>query len=88
MRFGHWSRWNRSGRHRKLPTDGGYSANVANIMAQLKLLTGISEPLKGEDAERLVAYIEKPTMPEGHDEYLKKADQTFSEIRPRPETSQ
>jgi hypothetical protein len=56
-------------------------------MAQLKLLTGTSEPLMGEDAERLVAYIEKPTMPEGHDEYLLKADQAFAEIRPRPETS-
>lgn len=56
-------------------------------MAQLKTLTATSEPLTGEDAERLVAYIEKPAMPEGHDEYLKKADETFSEIRPRPEAS-
>ena len=87
MRFSLSWRRNRSSWHRKLPTNRGYSAPVAYIMAQLKLLTGSSEPLTGEDAERLIAYIEKPTMPEGHDEYLNKADQTFSEIRPRPDTS-
>ncbi|MEX2212469.1 MAG: hypothetical protein WD689_12005 [Gaiellaceae bacterium] len=52
-------------------------------MAQLKLLTGISEPLSGEDAERLVAYIEHPVVPEGHSEYLKRADETYGEIQPR-----
>lgn len=53
-------------------------------MAQTKpLLTGTSEPLTGEDAERLVAYIENPTVQPGHDDYLRRADQTYSEITPR-----
>jgi hypothetical protein len=56
-------------------------------MAQTQLLTGISEPLSGEDAERLVTYIEKPVLPEGHDQYLAEADKTYVSIRPKPATA-
>lgn len=43
----------------------------------------LSEPLSGEDAERLVAYIEDPVAPAGHNEYLKQADEVHSQIKPR-----
>lgn len=42
----------------------------------------ISEPMTGEDAERFVAYIEKPTPPSGHDAYLAEADRAFANIKP------
>lgn len=38
----------------------------------------LSEPLEGDDARRLVEYIELPTPPEGHDEYLREADSVFA----------
>lgn len=43
----------------------------------------LSEPLEGEDAERLVAYIENPVPPAGHDEYVTRADQAFADVQPR-----
>lgn len=57
-------------------------------MAQTQLLNGISEPLKGDDAERLVAYIEKPVVSAGHDEYLRGSDQTYTSIVPRDKSEQ
>jgi hypothetical protein len=55
-------------------------------MAQTQLQPIISEPLTGEDAERFVAYIEKPTPPSGHDAYLAEADRAFASIKPRQDT--
>ena len=54
---------------------------------KLKLLTSSSEPLTGEDAERLVAYVENPVKPEGHAEFIKRADETYAEIKERPDTA-
>jgi hypothetical protein len=36
--------------------------------------------LEGEDAQRLIEYMENPTPPEGHDEFLRKSDETFREL--------
>jgi hypothetical protein len=47
----------------------------------------LAEPLTGEDAERFVAYIENPSAPAGHNEYLLKADQTFGSVQPRDAAS-
>jgi hypothetical protein len=45
----------------------------------------LSEPLEGEDAQRLVDYIEHPTPPEGHAAYLDDADRAFRAFNtPRP----
>lgn len=53
-------------------------------MAQKIMTTiGSSEPLAGEDAERLVKYVENPEVPKRHDEFLRQADRTFESIKPR-----
>jgi hypothetical protein len=57
---------------------------VEAIMARdTKEQEQLSAPLAGEDAERLVAYIEQPAAPAGHNEYLHEADAAYSEIKPR-----
>jgi hypothetical protein len=40
----------------------------------------LSEELEGEDARRLLAYVDDPTPPEGHDEYLDKCDARFEAV--------
>lgn len=40
----------------------------------------LAEPLSGEDAERLVAYIDNPNPPAGHNEFLQKADETYASV--------
>jgi hypothetical protein len=43
----------------------------------------LAEPLSGDDAERLVAYIENPVAPEGHNDYLCQAEQVYGETQVR-----
>jgi hypothetical protein len=43
----------------------------------------LAEPLAGEDAERFVSYIENPSTPEGHEQFLQQADQVYREIPAR-----
>jgi hypothetical protein len=38
----------------------------------------LSAPLEGDDADRLVEYMDNPERPDGHSEYLKSADQSFA----------
>lgn len=38
----------------------------------------LTEPLTGEDAERLVDYIENPSPPPGHSAFLAQAHEAFS----------
>jgi len=44
---------------------------------------GIGQPLSGDDATNLVAYVDKPNASPGHDAYLKLADKVFATVAPR-----
>jgi hypothetical protein len=45
----------------------------------------LTEELEGEDARRLLDYVEDPNPPEGHDEYLDRCDARFEAVyTPRP----
>lgn len=40
----------------------------------------MSPPLTGEDAERLVDYINDPKLPEDHDAQVDRAEKTFDSL--------
>jgi hypothetical protein len=76
--------WNFLIRRPLLPTKVEVSMDLDTAKEQERL----AEPLTGDDAARFVAYIENPTVPAGHNEYLQAADEAHTEIQPRPDTQQ
>jgi hypothetical protein len=65
-----------------LPTRVEVSMDLDTAKEQDRL----AEPLTGDDAARFVVYIENPTVPAGHNEYLRQADEAHAEIQARPAT--
>ncbi len=50
-------------------------------MGRTTTLITTSEPLSGEDADRLVAQVENPSPSPDRDDFLRRADAEFAQTR-------